>query len=543
VANKPRVTISQQPVFKSLAEKYGSEAHAFGWESESSTAYGYSYIGEYFSLTPSMRRRYRDQVIEASKGRAEFPPLPTDSVSRFARWLDGRTAESGRLSSALFGVWKARPDLQVAFPKASTSDAERFIDWAYAHGLREGAVSESEIRLFSQLTDEFESSESITILPDIGVNVSGYFKGEFGVGQSGRLIARAAFASGLPVSVIGNEKTESRQEEVFDTGNSDVYFPVTIGVVNADQFPLWVSDLPSEVRLGSKIIGVWAWEIESFPKRFFQAFDLVDEIWAVSEFVKRSIQPHTKKPVHVVPTPIISPEISEKLDYASIGLNDDDEFNLFIFDFMSVVKRKNPSDLVSAHKQAFPEGDGPKLVIKAINGNLHATDHEKLIYSASNRDDIIILDKYVSRQQLHSLVNECQTYISLHRSEGYGLTIAEAMSLGKPVITTGYSGNLDFMNSNNSILVPFKLVPVGDDAYPYDKNAHWAQPDLGFAADAMRELHQDPELRIRLGSQARLDVTSNFTIDRAADFVKTRVSKLHSSGKPLKRIWKSRTSR
>jgi len=165
------------------------------------------------------------------------------------------------------------------------------------------------------------------------------------------------------------------------------------------------------------------------------------------------------------------------------------------------------------------------------------------LFSIAGRKDIIVIDKYLSREQLHSLVNECETYISLHRSEGYGLTIAEAMSLGKPVIATGYSGNIDFMGPKNSILVPFELVSVGDDAYPYDKNAKWAQPDLGFAADAMRKLHEDPELRTRLGTQAKLDVTSAFTIDRAADFVRERVVKLHSSGKPARRVWRNRVSK
>jgi glycosyltransferase involved in cell wall biosynthesis len=543
VANNPRVTMSQQPVFKLLAERYGWAAKEFGWESETSIEYGYSEVNKYIQLTPGLRRRYRDQVLEATKGKGKFPPLPTDSIVAFANWVDGRTPESGRLSGSLFEVWKARPDLQSTFPRASTSDAEKFIDWAYTHGINEGAVSEPEIKLFDQAIEGFEGSEPVTILPDIGVNVSGYFKGEFGVGQSGRLIARAAFASGLPVSVIGNERTESRQEEVFDTSHSDVYYPVTIGVVNADQFPIWMADLPTNLRKKSRTIGVWAWEIDDFPKRFFPAFDLVDEIWAVSEFVKSSIQAHTKKPVYVVPTPIISPDVSEKLDYEAVGLSVDAEFNLFVFDYMSIAKRKNPGDLVTAHKNAFPGGDGPKLVIKAINGKLHSTQHEQLIYSASDRDDIIILDKYLSREQLHGLVNECQTYISLHRSEGYGLTIAEAMSLGKPVIATGYSGNLDFMNSDNSILVPFELVDVGDDAYPYDKTSKWAQPDLDFAAGAMRKLHEDSEFRKMLGSQARVDVTSDFTLDRAADFVRERVTKLHSQGGLAKRTWKNRVSK
>jgi glycosyltransferase involved in cell wall biosynthesis len=101
------------------------------------------------------------------------------------------------------------------------------------------------------------------------------------------------------------------------------------------------------------------------------------------------------------------------------------------------------------------------------------------------------------------------------------------MALGKPVVATGYSGNMDFMNSENSILVPFELVSVGEDAFPYPKDSRWAQPDLEFAANAMRELSGDESLRSRIGDQARIDVISEFTMERAAEFTRVRVEHLH----------------
>jgi hypothetical protein len=188
VADKPRVTISQQPVFKTLAEKYGFEAKGFGWESETAIAYGYSNVNRYFELKSSLRRKYRDQVIEASKGRCEFPPLPTDSVSSFARWIDGRTSQSGRLSGALHDVWKSRPDLQSSFPFATSSDAERYVDWAYEHGVSEGVLTENEIKIFTDDISEHAYGQSVNLVDDLGANMSGYLKGEFGVGQFGRLV-------------------------------------------------------------------------------------------------------------------------------------------------------------------------------------------------------------------------------------------------------------------------------------------------------------------------------------------------------------------
>ena len=140
---------------------------------------------------------------------------------------------------------------------------------------------------------------------------------------------------------------------------------------------------------------------------------------------------------------------------------------------------------------------------------------------------VLIINSYMPREQLHSLLSECQTYISLHRSEGYGLTLAEAMSLGKPVIATAYSGNMDFMNERNSILVPYEMVTVGNDAFPYPEDSHWAQPDIDFAANAMRELSSDESIRSRIGEQARIDVAVKFTLERAAEFTRVRVENLH----------------
>ena len=429
----------------------------------------------------------------------------------------------------------------MAFPLATSTDAPGMLKWAYRFGVNEKVINKSTIKIFDHPID---SANKKLLTKDLGVNVSGYFKGEFGVGQFGRLVARAAIASGLPVTTLVNRRTESRQDEDFDLTDSKALYPVTIGAINADQFAPWLADLPSELKAHSKFVGVWAWEIENFPKNLVRAFDFVDEVWAISSFVQDSLKAQTEKPVYVFPGPIIAPKVTEKLDRNLIGLDEGQAFNLFMFDYFSVFRRKNPLDLIAAHVMAFPEESGPKLVIKTVNGDRHKSQQDQLRYAASKRSDIIIIDSYISREQLHSLLNECQIYISLHRSEGYGLTLAEAMSLGKPVITTGYSGNMDFMNQDNSILVPFELVAVGDDAFPYPKDSRWAQPDIQFAANAMSELSLDSDLRKKIGEKAKSDVLAEFTMERAAQFTRIRVEYLHKRHffqRPLKafRKWRS----
>ena len=523
VADRPRVVMYDQPIVKELADQYGKLATENSANVDGIIAYGFSSFNENIKITPGFRRRYRKEVIAALRNGDKYPPLLGDPDSVVLDWLNRQVPESGRLNVSLFDVWKDRPDLKRAFPFATTTQAPDLVKWAHKYGVPAGDINASAIHIFSKSLTE---APRFSYSRQLGVNISGYFKGEFGVGQSGRLLANASKASGLQVSMINNSDTISRQLESFETGELKTLYPVTIGVVNADQFSLWKSNLPSRLRSHSTFVGVWAWEVEIFPKSSHEACDLVDEIWAVSNFVKDAISPNTDTPIYVVPTPIVVPHISEKLDRKAIGLNKDEAFNLFIFDYLSVFYRKNPLDLVAAHILAFPNQQGPKLVIKSINSDSNRNQHGQLRDAISERNDIILVDSYLSREQLHSLLNECQTYISLHRSEGYGLTIAEAMSLGKPVIATAYSGNLDFMKPDNSILVPFELVRVGDQAFPYPEDSRWAQPDLEFAANAMRELSEDEGMRSRIGNKARIDVTSEFTMERAAGFINSRVKVL-----------------
>jgi len=166
---------------------------------------------------------------------------------------------------------------------------------------------------------------------------------------------------------------------------------------------------------------------------------------------------------------------------------------LFTFDYASVLARKNPLGLVEAFLRAFPRPGEAILVLKSINGDHHAADHERVRVAAGGRPHIVLLDAYLEPVDKDRLTASCDCYVSLHRSEGFGITMAEAMFLGKPVIATGYSGNVDFMTSDNSYLVDYELAAIGPGADPYPPDAEWAEPDLDHAAALMREVYDDRE--------------------------------------------------
>ena len=519
VANNPRVVISQNNVLAELCDKYGQLAIQNGWGVRASTEYGYQNFESGKFIPSSLRRLYREDCIRAhKKGEVLEPP------EVWKEWATTRTIESGNLSRILFSIWKSRPDLKRRYPDATGSEAEDLLVWASTHGVEEKVIDSDLLFIGDLNSDSYPSIKS----RKNGLNIAGYLRGELGLGQSARIIFQAAIPTGLPITALNSNRSESRQGEIIPATDSKIIYPMTISIVNADHFEFWIKDIGNDRLEGSTIVGVWAWEIEDFPKHMHSAFEYVDEIWAVSNFVKQAIQPHTNKKVLVFPTPIIAPEIKERLDRSTIGLPLNSKYNLFIFDYMSVFNRKNPIAVVEAHKKAFPNSDGPLLVIKSTNGDKDAENREKLRYSISSRTDVLLIEDYLSRDQLHALIAECESYVSLHRSEGYGLTMAEAMALGKPVIATGYSGNLDFMSSDNSLLVPYSMVKVGPGSFPYQPESFWADPDIETAAGYMRNLFMDSEFKVNLGQLAKLSVNKQFPIENATKFIRNR-SNVHFS--------------
>ena len=256
---------------------------------------------------------------------------------------------------------------------------------------------------------------------------------------------------------------------------------------------------------GRYTIGVWFWEVEEFPSAFRPAFDHVDEVWVATDFMREALAKVSPKPVYKFHLPLVRPDL--ELPTGQGQTHSDEPFTfLYSFDFMSIVERKNPFGAIEAFRKAFAPSEGPRLLIKTINGDRNVSELERLRLTAAGRPDIIIADGYLSAQEKDALMARCDCYVSLHRSEGYGLTMAEAMSLGKPVIATGYSGNLEFMTPENSYLCSFAYTEVGPGSAPYPPNCRWAQPNLDEAAAFMRQIYGDQDEAQARGLRAAADI-------------------------------------
>ncbi|MGZ9234678.1 MAG: glycosyltransferase [Anaerolineales bacterium] len=366
-----------------------------------------------------------------------------------------------------------------------------------------------------------------------GINIVGYFRGDFGLAESVRTLAKTCQAGGIDAAYIdANVNLGSRQSnrtmERYLTGNMP--HKNTLFYMNPDQLrPVWHRLTDRGVPNNQHVIGYWYWEIDAFPKKWHYALDLVDEIWVASDFVQNIMQRATDKPVVKMPH-AIDVSLARAYARAEFSLPEDKFLFLFTFDFSSFAARKNPTATIEAFMKAFPAcEDHVGLVIKCSQGYKYPEKLSILHALAAKDERIAILDKLLPKDDVYGLQSVCDAYVSLHRSEGLGLGMAECMAQGKPVIATAYSGNLEFMNSDNSCLVDYKLIPVRPGEFiDYEPDWLWADADIEQAAGYMTRLVNDPKFRTQIAQQAKLDMASRYSNEVVARAIKHRLSELTS---------------
>ncbi|MEG4838670.1 glycosyltransferase, partial [Microcoleus sp. B9-D4] len=322
---------------------------------------------------------------------------------------------------------------------------------------------------------------------NLGINIAGYINGEFGIGEGVRANIRAAEAANIPISINNFPRSPHRkQDTTYQNFSQDNPHPVNLIQVNADEVATFIKHTDSSYFENKYNIGFWAWELPAFPSKWQPAFNQFHEIWTYSNYCAEAISAVSPIPVIKIMPSIALPAPS--LNREALNLPKDKFIFLFVFDFSSRIERKNPLAAIQAFKQAFGEDDRLLLILKSSNSNKNLEQQKILNSAIRNFSNIQHLDGYLSKDEINSLLYNCDCYLSLHRCEGFGLTMAEAMFYGKPVIATGYSSNTEFMNVGNSYLVKYKLIPIEKDCGPYKKGNVWAEPDVEHAADLMRHV-------------------------------------------------------
>lgn len=363
-----------------------------------------------------------------------------------------------------------------------------------------------------------------------GVNLIGFIRGEIGLGQSCRLVATALNEMNYEFSIYNYDLIDSIKQSDHSWDHKTLNgFPHNINV-----FHLNPPELIQAFRLlGQSVwdnrynIGYWLWELEDFPDEWLPALNLVDEVWTPAEFISNNLRKYTNKPVHTLTYPMVA-MASDDFDRSYFELPKDKFLFLTMYDINSTMERKNPMATIRAFKMAFDTSrTDVGLVIKMNNAN----DKEISIIKEMVQEytNVYIIAKTVSKIEVNSLIKVCDSLVSLHRAEGYGLPLAEAMVLGRPVIGTNWSANTEFMNEHNSCLVDFELINLEQDYSMYRKGSRWADANIEHAAQYMTRLVSDADFYNSLAENAAYDMAKSNSIYTRSKAFQERVNDILSS--------------
>jgi len=338
-----------------------------------------------------------------------------------------------------------------------------------------------------------------------GIAIAGEFSRASGVGESARLMAMAARRMGLAVWTIDLPPPVDPRPEVayVPTDPPPDGVPLVLHV-NAPTLPLALLRLPGRLVRNRPIVGYWAWEIPEVPPDWRPALACVDQVWVPSRFTAATLELLLPGRVRVVPPPLgLVPPVASNKKRAAFGLPAEAVVVLVSFNLASSFARKNPFAAIAAFRTAFADRRDRILVLKVSHPEHALADFLRLT-QATQAPNIRVLSELLSPEDSHALTACADIVLSLHRGEGFGLVLAEAMLLGKPVIATGWSGNTGFMDRSNAALVDYRLIPARDDRWVY--RGLWAEPDVAQAASLLRTLADDAAQRTALGERARTSV-------------------------------------
>ena len=358
-----------------------------------------------------------------------------------------------------------------------------------------------------------------------GVRVTGYFSDESGWGAAGRGYVRALQRIGVPmemcdVSRLTTNRSEDRSLNVTSTAAAT---DINLVCVDAGQHFALLSDVGESFFAGHYNIGAWAWELPRFPDAWYNRFSYYDEVWVGTSFIAAALAPIAPIPVIRVPPVITATTGSRTRGRQRLDARAHEFVFAFMFDVHSHLPRKNPHAVIEAFRRAFPHGGtNARLVLKSVNADADADGYSELRALAGDAA-IDFHDGYWPCADVHDLLAACDAYVSLHRAEGTGLTIAEAMAIGKPVIATDWSGNTDFADASNSFPVAYELTTVAANIGPYRAGEIWAEPDIDHAAWLMRQVVSDPATAANRGAAARRRLQRDYSDEPVAEIVRARL--------------------
>lgn len=362
------------------------------------------------------------------------------------------------------------------------------------------------------------------------VKVIGFANTEFGIGEDCRTTTLALASADTDVSTynISHKAGMPQQVDTLERFiSNDSFGKINIFNLPAMEHFKFNMQVFDKLPKGAYRIGFWPWELDRMPSELEHCYGIVNEIWASTEYTKKALEKTSPVLVKLMPLGV-STQRSKRFPRKHFALPREKFIFLFIFDGFSYLHRKNPMAVLNAYMEAFESQEDTLLVIKAMNYDYQSPDTKDFHDRVKAATNVMFIDDVFSKNEMYSLIDEADAFVSLHRAEGFGRCIAESMMLCTPVITIGYSGNADFCNNETAFIVDHKLTECTDDMYPYGTGSKWADADHASAVEQMRAVYDNPEERIQKVKTAYDFISRNYNLIAVGRKYKERIDEILS---------------
>jgi glycosyltransferase involved in cell wall biosynthesis len=508
-----------------------------------------------FPLTSAMEQRaYLWWFLFNGVSGSGLAPL---MAPRWYAWLhEKRPVRPGAQLSvprAALMLWGYRADLRQAFDLREAVGVGRLLDW-FATAVEQ----EESLRWLRPAVTQAQVSASsppvVRKARPFGLNLIGFAFGQLGIGEDVRMAVAACEAAGIAFKVVnvhpGNVGVGDQALAAHvGAGEGHELAPYAINVfclTGFDTLRVFLERGPSLFE-GRYNIGWWPWELPVWPKEWDVVFGLMDEIWAATTFTESMYRAAAQRaarsgtlvglpkgtriaevPITLMPMPASIVRV-KKMTRKALKLPEKRFLFLYVFDFNSYLDRKNPFAAVEAFRRAFaPRDHSAGLVLKTMNSNPRNPAWRRFLKACAADPRIMVIDYTLERGEVLGLIRSCDAYVSLHRSEGFGRTLAEAQLFGKPVVGTDFSGNVDFLTPEMGFPVRWKKRAVKLGAYPFVTAADqpwWAEPDVDHAAQQMRAARKasgDPAF----GKRVLRFAQKHFSEARVGELLRQRLAQI-----------------